>query len=474
MNIKVFFGFILTNLLILSLNGVAQGYEIKVNIKGYTNDTLLLGYHYGDKQYIKDTSVSKFGNFVFKADTALESGMYLVVLQPDHQFFQILIDAGKQKFSIETDTSDLAGHLKFKGSPLNTDFNKYIDFISENRLKADSIGHLIKQQENNADISKLKSQLESIDKSVKSRQNQIIKDQPNSILSLLIKWTLDVEVPEFVGTEEEKNEKAFYHYKSHYFDFADFQDDRSVRLPLFHSKLERFMQKLTVQIPDSINSSLDYILSKCKVGTDLFKYVLSTQLNTFANSKYVGMDAVYVHLVEEYYGKGKAPWIDAEALAKMTADAKALKPLLIDKIAPNITVFKQDSTPISLHDVKAKYTILLIWAPDCGHCKQSMPSIKKFYEEYKSKGVEIFAVCSKTGPDEKTCWEGVSQLGMGGWINTSDPQHKSKFRLVYDVKTTPQVYFLDENKKILTKKIAGEQFKEVMDKINAIQKSGTN
>ena len=63
---------------------------------------------------------------------------------------------------------------------------------------------------------------------------------------------------------------------------------------------------------------------------------------------------------------------------------------------------------------------------------------------------------------------------MGGWINTSDPQHKSKFRLVYDVKTTPQVYFLDENKKILTKKIAGEQFKEVMDKINAIQKSGTN
>ena len=145
-----------------------------------------------------------------------------------------------------------------------------------------------------------------------------------------------------------------------------------------------------------------------------------------------------------------------------------------NKIAPNITVFKQDSTPISLHDVKAKYTILLIWAPDCGHCKQSMPSIKKFYEEYKSKGVEIFAVCSKTGPDEKTCWEGVSQLGMGGWINTSDPQHKSKFRLVYDVKTTPQVYFLDENKKILTKKIAGEQFKEVMDKINAIQKSGTN
>lgn len=471
MNIKVLFLNVLSILWLGGTFGIAQGYEIKVSIKGYTNDTLLLGYHYGDKQYIKDTSVSKTGSFVFKADTLLEPGMYLIVLQPDHQFFQILIDRGKQKFSVESDTSDLSGHLKFKGSSLNSDFNKYIDFISDNRLKADSIGRLINEKTNKEEITKLKKLLEDIDKAVKAKQNHIIEAQPNSILSLLIRWTLDVELPEFDGTEEEKNEKAFYYYKNHYFDYADFLDDRSVRLPLFSSKLDRYMQKLTVQIPDSINSSLDYILSKCKLGSDLFKYVLSTQLNNYANSKYVGMDAVYVHLVEDYYGKGKAPWIDPESLAKMSSDAKALKPLLIDKIAPNITVFKQDSTPISLHDVKANYTILLIWAPDCGHCKQSMPSIKKFYDEYKSKGVEIFAVCSKTGPDEKSCWDGVSQLGMGDWINTSDPQHKSKFRLIYDVKTTPQVYFLDKNKKILTKKIAGEQFKEVMDKIIALEKN---
>ena len=33
-----------------------QSYKIKVNIQGYTNDTLLLGYHFGDKQYIRAVS----------------------------------------------------------------------------------------------------------------------------------------------------------------------------------------------------------------------------------------------------------------------------------------------------------------------------------------------------------------------------------------------------------------------------------
>lgn len=116
-------------------------------------------------------------------------------------------------------------------------------------------------------------------------------------------------------------------------------------------------------MPDSINAALDFILSKCKEGSEIYKYVLSNSLNTYANSKYVGMDGVYVHLVEKYYAQGKAPWIQEEPLAKMVQDAKALKPLLIDKIAPNITVYKQDSTPISLHDIKSEYTLLLIWGP---------------------------------------------------------------------------------------------------------------
>jgi len=448
---------------------IGQSYDIKVKIKGYTNDTLLLGYYYGDKTYIKDTAFLNAGEYNFKGDTLLEGGMYLVVVKPAHDFIQILVDEQNQKFQIESEFQDLNGKVRFKGSKLNQEFYSYLDFLEGQRLQGDSLNKAFSQEADSMKKEQIRYKLDQIDKEVKSRQNKIFQNPNFSLIRLLLKLGTEPEIPEFEGTEEERKEKAFYHYRSHFFDDIDLNDDRIVRLPLFHGKIDRFLNKLTSQVPDSINESLDYILARTKSESQAYKYILSTQLTHFANSKYVGMDGVYVHLVEKYYGAGKAPWIDKEVQAKMIADAKTLKPLLIDKIAPDITVYKKDGTPVSLHSISAEYVVLFIWAPDCGHCKSSMPYVLKFYEEFKNKGVEILAVCSKIGEDEKTCWDAVESLKMGELLNTSDPQHRSKFRLVYDVKTTPQVYIMDKNKKILTKKIGAEQLSDVMKKIMELE-----
>ena len=102
-----------------------------------------------------------------------------------------------------------------------------------------------------------------------------------------------------------------------------------------------------------------------------------------------------------------------------------------------------------------------------------MPSFVEFYEKFKSKGVEILAVCNKSGEEEKGCWD-EKDLKLGNWINTSDPKGLSNYRYLYDVKSTPQVYILDKDKRILTKKIAGEQMTEVMEKLFKIKENETN
>ena len=466
---KVRFAFLFV---MIYLTGFSQSYKIKVNIKGYTNDTLLLGYHFGEKQYIKDTAFRTKSGFEFSKDTVLEAGMYLIVVQPGHDFFQLLIDTDKQNFSIETSIDKLSETLVFKGSKLNEDFVKYIDFISERRIKADSLSSSIKTEQDSIKKQVVKTQLDELDKQVKARQAEILKNQPKSLLSLIIKWSLEVDIPEFENAPaKDRDQLLFNYYKNHFFDHADLQDDRSVRIPLFFQKIDQYIQKLTMQHPDSIVVAMDYILQKCKIESEVYKFLLSHYLNFYANSKYVGMDGVYVHLVENYYANGKAPWLDKENLAKMTADAKSLKPLLIDKIAPNIRVFKQDSTPIVLHDVNNSYIVLIFWAPDCGHCKKTMPLIREFYDKFSTKGVEIVAVCTKVGPDEKTCWDSVKEMNMEKWINASDPSHSSRFKAIYDLKTTPQIYILDKNKRILTKKIGAEQLSEVMDKLLSINEN---
>ena len=73
------------------------GYQIEVKLDNYDQDLLMLGYHYGDKQYIKDSIKANVdGKFVFQGEEALDAGVYLVVMPPDNQYFQLLIDQKEQ------------------------------------------------------------------------------------------------------------------------------------------------------------------------------------------------------------------------------------------------------------------------------------------------------------------------------------------------------------------------------------------
>jgi len=46
-----------------------------------------------------------------------------------------------------------------------------------------------------------------------------------------------------------------------------------------------------------------------------------------------------------------------------------------------------------------------------------------------------------------------------------DPYYRSRYKQIYNVKSTPVIYILDEKKEILAKRIGADQIGEVMDKI---------
>mgnify|MGYP001170052355 CR=1 FL=1 len=206
----------------------------------------------------------------------MEGGMYLVVVKPSHDFIQILVDDQNQKFQIETEFQDLNGKVRFKGSKLNQEFYTYLDFLESQRVKGDSLNSLYTKESDSLKKEQIRMSLDQIDKEVKSRQNRIFENGNLSLITLLLRLGTEPEIPDFQGSEEERREKAFYYYRSHFFDNIDFKDDRIVRLPLFHGKIDRYLTKLTSQVPDSINESLDYLLSKMEMESQVYKYNLST------------------------------------------------------------------------------------------------------------------------------------------------------------------------------------------------------
>ncbi|RME99633.1 MAG: DUF5106 domain-containing protein, partial [Bacteroidetes bacterium] len=351
----------LTTLLLIcfaTLGFAQDAYRIQVEIKDYKQDELYLAYYLGDKQYIQDTvERADDGSYTFTGEEALKPGVYLIVTAPDNDFFQILITEEEQNFSIKTEMGEKqVAATKFRGSPDNTLFYKYLDFLNRMRPRGEAIQAKMEAADD-AQKEKLQAELDGLSAEVLAYQHQLIAEHPQTMTAAIIKANLPPDMPEFEGTEEEQNLQRWRWTQKHFFDNIDLSDGRLLRTPFLFSKVDYYVNKLQVQHPDTISKAVDYVLQKMMPAEDMFQYYLIHFLNYYAASKYVGMDAVYVHLVDNYYAKGLAPWTEEEQLAKILDNANRLRPLLIGKQAPNITMQRRDGTPIALYDVKTPYTV---------------------------------------------------------------------------------------------------------------------
>ena len=442
------------------------GYEIKIKIDGHEEKEAYLGYHYGEKQYIKDTiAISPDGYFKFAGDEALDPGVYLVIMPPENQYFEFLIDGADQHFTLETKKENAAEEMKVKDSKDNTTWYEYLQYLSKKIPMQQKLHEQkAKLAKGDSKMGELEKQLDNLNKEVKKFHKDLINKSPKSLPAALIRPRLEIDMPEFKGDEKQQQMERYYFYKNHYFDNIDLGDDRLLRSPFLFKRVDYYMQKLTPQHPDSISISIDYLLERMEPAEETFKYYLIYFLNKYASSKVVGQDAVYVRLVDKYYKTGKAPWTDEEQLAKIIDNADRLKPVLIGTKARNIKTQDRNGQFHELYKIDSKYTIVYFWAPDCGHCKKMTPFLIDFNEKFSSKGVQIMTICKPKSGEYKECWDYIDEKeNMNKMLNTFDPSNRAQ--IYYNIRSTPQMFILDKEKEIIMKGIGADQLEEVMDEI---------
>ncbi len=273
------------------------GHEIKVKLENYDQDSIFLAVHYGKAQYLRDTAViTDDGFFTFSSEEPLPSGVYLVVLPPDNNFFQLLITKEETKIEVSADANDLYNTVKFSGSKENDLFNNYLNFLgNESKIAAD-----LKKERDAADDAEKENwtkKLNEIDKKVKDFQRNLISDNPKSFTAAIVKANFIEPMPEFEGTPEELQEKRWRYTQKHYFDNIDLGDPRMLRTPFLFERTDFFINNLQVKHPDTIANAVITVLDQMKPAEETFQYFLIHYLNEYANSQYVGMDAVYFALV---------------------------------------------------------------------------------------------------------------------------------------------------------------------------------
>ncbi|MFK8100868.1 MAG: redoxin domain-containing protein [Saprospiraceae bacterium] len=460
-----------------SANLIAQkGYQIDFQIEAYAAQEVYLAYFYGDKQILKDTIVAtKNQQFSIRGTSPLTAGVYMLVLAPDQKRIQFIVPEEDQHFSVRMDTSTQVSRIHFEGSEAN---ELYYDFLTKKEKQAQALEAFEKttQKEGTTLDTTRRAQLLAEQVAFQAEQVALVKKYPETILAALIGMSWEIEVPSFTGSPAEEIAFVQQYHQYHYFDHTPLYASFFLRLPGGYQKVDYFINglspagisPLSLKYPEAIKSALTIVLDKMQENRKVFKFYLTHFINKYGNAKIVGMDAVFVHLVENYVLSGAADWVKGASLNTVKKLASKRKPLLNGKVAPNITMQLESGESIALHDVEAAYTILVFWRPNCGHCKKAIPAIQSFYEAHRAEGVKVFAPCTWIQDKTPQCWSDAKEKGMEDFINVVDPKMKSKFLSLYDIQTTPRVFLLDKDKRILIKRIASEELENIFQKIKSL------
>lgn len=447
-----------------------KGYQIEVEIAGATGEETYLAYYFGDKQYIKDTVALTDGKATFAGDESLDGGIYLVVLPPENNYFEVLVDQD-QFFKVKTDAKDFVGNMQIEGSEDNELFYGDLQYLQAKRKELEGIQGEMKTAEPGSDQEKaLQAKLKGLDGEVKSHRDQMLADHPDHLFTKIVLGTRDPQIPDFSGenlSDSLKLAKRFRYYKDHYFDNLDWADERLLRTPVLYNRVNNYMERLTSKYqPDSINKSLELVLTRAQANHETFQFLLAHYLNKFVESKVMGMDAVYCNLVEKYYRNEElVDWVDSAARAKMIEQCARISYTIIGNPAPDFRLKDVEDTYRTLSGTEADHTIVYFWDYDCGHCKKITPRLQKLFTKYQLGDKKVKLITININGDVDVWKEKIKEYNLdtdGAIINTEDIERKSYATAYYNITSTPRMFLLDENKKILAKQITPEQMIDIL------------
>jgi thiol-disulfide isomerase/thioredoxin len=289
------------------------------------------------------------------------------------------------------------------------------------------------------------------------------------------------------------------YYKAHYFDGIDFKDNRLIRTPFFDDRVKRYFESIIVTHPDTAIVEIDRLLSKCPQDSVIYNNLLGYFTYKYEQSKIMGFDKVFVHIADKYIISGKAKKVYGEEtvtkikervdiMRNLLLDAKVNELYMIDTVyAKQVLKMGFDTaktskavtdlyyknveklTPMfkTLYSVQAKYTVLVFWASDCGHCQTEIPKLQENLNKIKGKvDFKVFAVQTKEDYEE---WRKFIIKNKLEFINVFDPVHLNNLKERFDIYSTPVIYILDKDKKIKAKRLSADQTLDMLKLMDGIE-----
>lgn len=463
--------FFFVTLFMVLASDAKDAYQITIKINGMKNQDILLGYYYGDKQYIRDSArCDATGKVVFKGKDSLDGGIYLLASKDRRLLFDFVVT--EQVFTLETDTSDMIGHMKVKGSPENEAFFAYSAFTSQKGREAMDNDRRYKEAKEKGDTTSanyFRSQIRIIDSLVDEYRYKEMREHRGFLMTKIFRMMQNIDVPEPPLLPNGKPDSLFgyYYYRNAYVNQIDFTDDRLVRTPVFYQRIQNYITRIIPQIPDTIAKAAFDVCDRALGRKEMQKWLIYWITNHYETSEFMGMDKVFVLMADRYYGNKQATyWVDDALRFKITDRANQLRYSLIGVKPINLSLPDSAMQYQTLYNIKADYTVLVFWDPHCGRCKEEIPHLLELYNKLnggvkKEKRIEVYAMASTNDYPE---WRKYLREHKLPWINVHDPNKESNYHRYFDIYSTPVIYLLGKDKRIIAKRLSVEQVADFIER----------
>jgi thiol-disulfide isomerase/thioredoxin len=455
-----------------TLNAQETGHEIKVVFKPFKNEFIYLGHYQGKQLPIIDSVfLNEKSEAVFKGPNKLSEGIYLIGYPNKNGFFEFLI--GKQQhFSIAADTANQLSNIKFVNSLDNVLFNDYQKFMMAKGNETEEASRSLSASTTKADSAKWNEKIKEINTSVQQYRSNVLKNNPDAMISFLLKAMKEPEIPENEKQASSDSLFAYRYYKTHFWDGVNFFDDRLLRTPFFESRVDKYFEQLVYPQADSVIKEIDWMMSYASINPDMQKFLLLKFVNRYLNQKYMWEDAIFVHLYEKYFSNKNYSWLTEAGKKTITDRAYSLMANIFGSPAADIDLPDLLNKKTSLYSVKADFVLVALWDPTCGHCKEVLPKLDSMYrEKWKNYNLKIYAMAKETDGKKEDWFSFIDKHKLQDWVNVYYSKEADNSRInsgipgysqLYDVKSFPTLYLLDKDKRIIAKKLSFEQIDEVL------------
>lgn len=457
-----------------------DGYKLDFSIKELKDTTVYLGYYFGESTFIRDTTQSdKDGRFTFSGPKRLDRGIYFLAMdlpvtgkpkeakKKTKLFEPGFLVGDNQHFTLETSTADFFRNMKVTGDEDNQLFFANMLYNADRHKEAEPFLKILKDSTLTEDQKKdARAEYLKIDKKVQDHQNDFLVRYPKTLTAKLLKLNRRVDVPPPPKKADGSIDSTFQYryYKKHYFDNFDLTDDAMTRLPTpaYQEKLFEYLDKLVFQVPDSLMAAIDELALRVKSNKEAYQYLVHACVYKYQKPAIMGLDEVFVRLYDKYYESGEMDYWVNKAMKKSMKDyADKLRNSLIGKTAANLVMQDQNKQRKALYDITKKYSLIYIFDPDCGHCKEETPKLVAFYNQKKDKfNLEVFAVDLDSSMLKMRNY--IKDMKMP-WITVNGPRsYSGSLFNNYYAETTPMLYILDSKRKIIAKGLPVERIEDFL------------